>query len=74
MPDIFLFPIGVAVVLGVYALLPARFHRGPPPGIQYPGEEHEASVGIIRLTTTNNDQLPMNELFSDLGSFPEEDG
>lgn len=74
MPDIFLFPIGATVVLGVYQLLRARFHREPPPGIQYPGEDYEASVGIIRLTTTNNDQLPMDSLFSDLGSLSEEDG
>ena len=74
MPNNLWFAIGAAVVLGIYSLLQARFHRESLPGIQYSNEEHEASVGIIRLTTTNNDQLPMNELFSDLGSFPEEDG
>ena len=74
MPNILWFPIGAAVVLGIYSLLQARFHRESLPGIQYPGEDYEASVGIIRLTTTNNDQLPMDSLFSDLGSLSEEDG
>ena len=74
MPDIFWFPIGATVVLGVYQLLQARFHRELPPDIRYPSEEHEASVGIIQLTTTNNDQLPMDSLFSDLGNISEEDG
>lgn len=72
MPDIFLFPIGATVVLGVYALLQARFHREPLP--QYPSKDYKASVGIIQLTTTNNDRLPMDSLFSDLGSLSEEDG
>ena len=72
MPDILWFPIGMAVVLGVYSLLQARFHREPLP--QYPSKDYEASAGIIRLTTTNNDQLPVGTLFSDLGSISEEDG
>lgn len=73
MPDIFLFPIGAAVVLGAYQLLQARPRKEPSPSIHYPGEEQKASINIIRLTTTNNDRSPIGSLFSDLSSLAKED-